>query len=192
MTTSTVIVNYANAVKLAAATFDGVSDRLLHLAAATSVAYLAGVNAWNADKKVPAETVREQLVSAFMGENKRSTAYSFASTGFKLAARLSKGDKAFRETLKASDLGEAVGMVVAQIKADLKAANLPLTMDGLRDLLDGKKKDAKPKASVAERIVKALENPENEFTPDELRQILAAVRGRIGSVEQTDEQRAAA
>ncbi len=173
-------VTYTSAMKLTAAAFDGVSDRLIHLAASTALTYLAGVNGWNTDKKIPAETVREQLVDTFQTSgNKRTTAYTFAQTGWKLAARLSKGDKAFRETLKASDLQDAVNLIVVQIKADLQAGNLPLTMDGLKALLEGPKKDAKPAKGAAEKILTLLNADDSEFSDQELEDILAAVRGLV-------------
>ena len=176
-------VTYENAMRLTAACFDSTSDRLIHLAASTAITYLAGVQGWNTEKKIPAKVIQEQIVEVFQTTgHKRTSAYTFAKIGFKLAAYIQKGDKVFRETLKTSDLTEAAGLVVAQIKAGLQALDLAATMDNLKLMLDPPKSSSeKTTKSAAERVLSILNSDKAEFTDIDLSNMLAVIRGKLAA-----------
>ena len=177
------------------AQFRGASDRLLVLVATGALTILSGVQNWEGKPKAESlEVLKERLYQkAAVEGNKRSNAYRWVSIAHRWAIAVSKGDKAFRETLKAAEsVTAAASLMVASAKAD-----------GIRTLDQLEAAVAKPKAPattvtipVVDRVIKTLEKSlgEGELSKGDLEKLATWVTGQLalqGEVGKAVDQKAA-
>jgi hypothetical protein len=179
-------VNYGAMAQRANAVAQAMGQRGLTLICLGAGMYLKGVRFDEA--KTPRETVKKDFDSIIEALNYgRSTSFGYTSAAFKLAAKMSaqyKGDDAdiWQRFNAATTAAEAGAILVAWVKTELKAADVPSLYAALNPAKESGDKKLPGLAKAVETAIKKRVDEGQAPTADDIRAAMAVLNAALAEL----------